>query len=187
MPEALRGFRAARMWPVTTNTAAAYATGLMFALPGAQELTKDTKKTDYTIPADDGIYATGSDFLYEDLVFKMAELSLELEASLQGSTYVEADKEYIFKDTDIAPEFAFGYAAAKLDGTSRMFKHPVTKLMSIKVDHKTKAEGNTDIQSYTVTLRSYRRPCDGMIRDTKDGATAAITWLDTMAAFPVVP
>jgi hypothetical protein len=97
---------------------------------------------------------------------------------------VSADKEYVFKDTDTAPEFAFGYAAAKLDGTSRMFKHPVVKLLSIKVDHKTKAEGNSDIQSYTITLRSYRRPCDGMARDTRDGTTTAITWLDTMEQFP---
>lgn len=182
--QALKGFCAARLWPITDNDAETYATGTMVSLPGAQQLTKEVSKSEFTIYADDGVYDSGSDFQYEDLTVTLAELTPELEAKLSGGTYDAPNKRYTFKNTDTAPEFAFGYAALKLDGTYRMFKHYVVKLLSVKIDHQTKGDGN-DIQAYQLTLRGVQRKADNKIRDTQDSTTTNYAWLDTIEQFPV--
>ncbi len=182
---ALKGFCAARLWPITANTEEAYSTDTMIPLPGAQQLTKDTSRSEYTIYADDGVYDSGSDFQYEDLTFTVAELTPELEAKLSGGAYDESTKVYTFKASDMAPEFAFGYAALKLDGTYRMFKHYAVKLISAKVDHASKGDTG-DIAAYQLTLRGTQRKADGKIRDIMDSATASYDWLNQVEQFPEV-
>ena len=182
---ALKGFCAARLWPITTNDEETYATSTMVPLSGAQQLTKDTSRSEYTIYADDGVYDSGSDFQYEDLTFTVAELTPELEAKLSGGTYDDTKKIYTFKNTDSAPEFAFGYAALKLDGTYRMFKHYVVKLMSVKVDHASKGDSG-DIQAYELTLRATQRKADGKIRDIMDSETTSYDWLNEIEQYPAV-
>lgn len=180
---ALKGFCAARLWPITTNSEEAYATSTMVPLPGAQQLTKDTSRSEYTIYADDGVYDSGSDFQYEDLTFTVAELTPELEAKLSGGSYDETEKVYTFKASDLAPEFAFGYAAMKLDGTYRMFKHYVVKLLSVKVDHASKGDTG-DIAAYQLTLRATQRKADGKIRDISDSTGTNYDWLNQIEQFP---
>ena len=182
---ALKGFCAARLWPITKNDAEAYSTGTMVPLPGAQQLTKDTSRSEYTIYADDGVYDSGSDFQYEDLTFTVAELTPELEAQLSGGTFDETTKVYSFKTNDTAPEFAFGYAALKLDGTYRMFKHYVVKLMSVSVSHSSKGDSG-DIQAYELTLRSTQRQADGKVRDLKDSEDSSYEWLGQIEQYPAV-
>lgn len=184
--QALKGFRAARLWPITENTSDSYTTGAKIDLPGAQALTKEVSRSEFTIYADDGVYDSGSDFQYEDLTVTLAELTPELEAELSGGDYDEVDDSYTFKNTDVAPEFGFGYAAMKMDGTYRMFKHYVVKLLSIKIDHQTRGDGN-DIQAYELTLRGVQRKADGKIRITQDSATSSYAWLDTIEQYPDTP
>jgi phi13 family phage major tail protein len=181
---ALKGFRAARLWPITTNDDTTFATGTMIALSGAQNLAKDVSRSDYTIYADDGVYASGSDFQYEDLTITLAELPLEVESKLSGGTYNATDKTYLFKNTDAAPEFAFAYAAATIEGQYRMFKHYVVKLISVKVEHKTKGDDN-DIQAYELTLRATQRQADGAVRITKDSEDGTYDWINTIDQLPV--
>ncbi len=181
---ALKGFTAARIWPVTTNDAAVYATNTMIPLPSAQGLTKDVSRSEYTIYADDGVYDSGADFLYEDLEFTVAELPLEIESKLTGGTYAETEKTYLFKNSDIAPEFAFGYAARRVDGQYRMFKHYSMKLISIKVDHATISDSK-DIQAYKLKFRATQRVADGAVRFTKDSSDGTYTWLNTIDQLPV--
>lgn len=183
--KALKGFRAARLWPVTTNSAEAYETGTMIPLPSAQGLTKDVSRSEYTIYADDGVYDSGSDYQYEDLEFTIAELPLEVEAQISGGTYDQTEKTYVFKNTDTAPEYAFGYAALMSSGEYRMFKHYVVKLMSIKVDHATKGEGD-NINAYALTFRATQRMADGAVRVTKDSEDKTYAWLSTIDQIPVV-
>ena len=182
---ALKGFCAARLWPITANTQEAYSTEAMIPLPGAQQLTKDTSRSEYTIYADDGVYDSGSDFQYEDLTFTVAELTPELEATLSGGTFDETTKVYTFKASDSAPEFAFGYAALKLDGTYRMFKHYSVKLLSAKVDHASKGDTG-DIAAYQLTLRGTQRKADGKIRDVMDSEAANYEWLNEIEQYPAV-
>lgn len=182
---ALKGFCACRLFPITTNDGTTYATGTKVDLPGAQELTKDVSRSEFTIYADDGVYDMGSDFQYEDLTLTLAELTPTLEASLSGGTFDATSKVYSFKNTDTAPTFALGYAALKADATYRQFMHYVAKLMSVKISHKTKGDGN-DIQAYQLTFRCSQRAADGLIRDIKDSEDATHTWIDTVKQYPVV-
>ncbi len=161
----------------------AYATSTMVPLPGAQQLTKDTSRSEYTIYADDGVYDSGSDFQYEDLTFTVAELTPELEAKLSGGSYDETEKVYTFKASDLAPEFAFGYAAMKLDGTYRMFKHYVVKLLSVKVDHASKGDTG-DIAAYQLTLRATQRKADGKIRDISTARARTTTGSTRLSSSP---
>jgi len=177
--KALKGFCAVRVWPITANTPYAYTTGAVILLPAAQSLTKDVTRGDYTIYADDSVYDTGSDYQNEELELTLAELTPELEAMLSGGDYDEETGEYTFKNTDIAPEFALGYAALRSDGKYRMFKHYAAKLISVKVDHATKGDSN-DIAPYTLTFRNTQRNADGAIRVTKDSEDGTHTWLDTI-------
>lgn len=184
--KALKGLRATRLWPITANNETTYTTGEMIALVGAQNLTKQTTGQEYTIYADDGIYTSGNDYQYEDLTITMAELPLELEAKLQGSEYEEDTKTYTFKNTDVAPEYALGYAARRLDGEYRMFLHYACKLMSITVEHRPRP-ADTDIQAYTIVLRNTQRAADGAVRkviDSTDGTYAALGTVDNL---PVAP
>lgn len=180
---ALKGACALRIFPITTDDATTYATGTKVALPGLQALTKEVSKSEYTIYADDGVYDSGSDFQYETLTITIAELTPELEAKLSGGTFDETSKVYSFKNTDTAPAYAIGYAALKLDGKYRMFMHYVAKLMSVKIDHQTKGDGN-DIQAYQLVFRGAQRKADGLIRDTKDADDTTYTWLDTVKQYP---
>ena len=182
--KALKGFCAARVWPVTVNSADTYTTGEMMALPSAQNLTKEVTRSEYTIYADDGIYDSGSDYQYEDLEFTVAELPVEIEAQLSGGTFDEKEKAYTFKNNDTAPEFAFGYAALMTDGQYRMFKHYVVKLMSVKVDHATKGESG-EIAAYVLSFRSTQRMADGAVRITKDSEDNTYSWLSTIDNLPV--
>ena len=181
---ALKGFCGARVWPITANTATTYTTGEMVALDNAQNLTKDVTRGEYTIYADDSVYDTGSEYQYEDLTFTVAELPLEIEAELSGGTYNDEEKTYTFKSGDVAPEFAFGYAALMVSGEYRMFKHYCVKLTTVKVDHATKGDTN-DIAAYNLTFRSTQRKADGAVRITKDSEDQSYTWLNTIDNIPV--
>lgn len=181
--KALKGFCGARLWPVTCNDANAYTTGTMMALSGAQALTKEVKRNEYTIYADDGVFDSGADYQYEDLTLTLAELPLEAEAALSGGTYDAATGTYHFKNTDIAPEYALGYAALLLSGQYRMYKHYSLKLLNIKADHTTRGEKG-EVQAYKLTLRATQRERDGMVRTTRDSTDGTYGWLDSMEALP---
>lgn len=180
---ALKGLKGVRVWPVSENTEEKYAVGTMIPLKSAQSLTKEVSKEDYTIYADDGIYDTGADYKYEDLTFTVAELPLDLEAKLSGGDYDEDTKTYMFKNIDTAPEYAFGYASRTLGNSYRMFIHYAVKLMNVKVEHKTKGDGN-EIQAYELTFRNTQRNYDGAIRIEKDSEDNTYSWLNTIDNLP---
>lgn len=177
---ALKGFRAARMWPITTNSETTYATGTLTPLPGAQNLTKDDSRQEYYISADDGAYDSGSEYDYTDMEFTLAELSLTLQASLSGAAFSVQDSTYLFKNTTIAPEFAFAYAALRADGEYRMWKHYCCKLMSVKVDHASKGQNKGEIQPYRLRIRSMGRAADGAVEIVKDSTDKTYDWLNTI-------
>lgn len=176
--KALKGACGLRLWPVLQNTVTSYIVGAAIAMPELQSLTKEVQKEEYTIYADDCIYDTGAEYKYEDLTVTLAELPPDLEAKLQGSDYNEETGIYTFATSDIAPEYAMGYAALNISEQYRMFVHFSVKLMSVKVDHKTKGTGN-DGQPYTLTFRNMQKKQGGGIRIQKDGNDGTYSWLDT--------
>lgn len=179
----LKGFCGARVWPLTANTDAAYTPGEMVRLPHAQNLTKEVTGEEYTLYADDTVYDAGIEFQYEELTFTVRELDLAVQAQLTGAEFDEQKKTYRFKDTDTAPEYAFGYAALQRDGNYHMFVHYAVKLMSVKVDHETRGQ-SSEGNSYELTFRGVARAIDGAIRDENVSDDKSMTWLDTIEKLP---
>jgi len=181
---ALEGFGDARLWPITTDDATTFVTGTMVQFVGARNLTKDDTEREYAIPGDNVIYATGTDFAYQDMELEINELDLQTLSQLRGGTYTEATKLYQRKKGDKAIPFAFGYSAPLVDGGFRMWKHMNCILMSVKADLKTK-DPNTgkEINTYKVKIRNTYRTADEMIEQIEDGEDN--TWLNTVDQLPV--
>lgn len=177
--EALRGFCAARIWPVTANKKTEYATGAMIDLEGAQNLTRSETRQEMRVDADDGIYYQENELQYVDYQIQLAELPLSLEAALGGHTYDEATNSLKYSINDQANEVAFAYASLKLNNTYRMFKHYLVKLVEVSCDLTTRGESG-DILPYTLTLRSQVRTADGAWGEVRDSTDTSYTWLDTI-------
>lgn len=175
--KSLKGLCGVRCWAVTENSSAKYEIGEMVGLDGAQSLTKEVTKNDYTIYADDGIYDSGSDYQYTDLKLKVAQLPLEVEALLSGGKFDESNGTYELKTSDMAPEIAFGFAALMISGKYRMWVFHSCKLMGVKADHASKG-GKNEVQSYELTLRATQRKKDGAIALIRDSETGDYSWLD---------
>lgn len=184
--QAIIGLAGVRYNPVVSNTTAAYTTEAKVDVPGAQEMTKSPNKSDYTIPADDGIYATGSLTNYEDITYTAVELNLLEEAWLQGAEFDEATKSYKFAELN-APTVALGFASLKMDGTYRMFLYPTAKLLSIELAHKSKSTEGIEVQPYKLTFRAVRRQFDNVLRLVADSSGTDFAWLDTIEQLPVTP
>jgi len=180
---ALDGFADARYWPITTNSKTAYATGTMATFVGARNLTKSDATGEYTIPGDNRIYATGTKFKYQDMEFEVDELSLEMQAQMQGYTYDETTKSYKRKRTDKAIEIAFAYSAPLFDGGFRMWKHYCCTVMEIKVDHTTADPDKPDAQTYKIKLRNTYRVADDLIEWVEDDPDD-VDWLGSIDQLP---
>ena len=175
--KALKGLCGVRVWEIEANSPDGYEAGDMTALEGAQSLTKEITKNDYTIYADDGVYDSGSDYKHTDLKLRVAQLPLEVEAKLSGGLYDENEGLYTSRISDMAPEFALGFAALMLTGEYRMWVFFACKLLNIKVDHSTRGDKN-DAQSYELTFRATQRKTDGAIGIIRDSSTGDYAWLN---------
>lgn len=184
--KALRGLKACSLFPVTANTTTAYAVGDPFELPAIQSLSKADTAEEYTIPADDVVYDTGTEFQHTDIEAGFAEMSNEQLATITGGKYDEVTEEYTAANLDEAPEMAMAYAALQLGGGHRCFKHPVVKLMRVTVSHTTKGQGGTEIAPYTLSFRVTPRKFDGVYRLQRDVAKGEeLTYLTYFTALPV--
>ena len=181
--KALKGLCGVRVWEIGSNSPAAYETGEMTALEGAQSLTKEVSRSDYTIYADDGVYDSGSDYQYTDLKLKVAQLPLAVEAMLAGGAYDETTQTYTFAANDMAPELALGFAALMLNGQYRMWVYYACKLMSVKADHSTRGDKN-DVQAYELSFRATQRKTDGAIGVIRDGSGGDYAWLSSFGTQP---
>lgn len=183
----LTGLKNGVLHEVDENTAEAYSVKQKIKLPFLQSATKEATMVENKIAADDDIYENDSEFDFEDIEITLVELGLELEAMLRGSEYDETNKEYTFKVTDSAPNFALGFAASRKDGGNRLYMYYRAQPIKIKVDHQTKGNGGEESGSpYVVTFRCTKRAIDGSafsIRDVEPGE--ALTWLDTVPAVGV--
>jgi len=184
--KALKGLREINLFPIVTNTVESYSVGELLPLPGAQQLTKDDQREEYNIPADDDVYDAGSDYKYTDIAITVAELDLETESKLTGGLYESETGIFQARNIDTAPEYALAYAAM-FKGGYRLFRHPVAKLMSVKVDHNTKGESN-EIAPYILNLRTFHRKIDGVHREVKDTELGeGFGWIQAIDSLPVVP
>lgn len=186
--KALKGFANLGFIPVTKNDASGYtATGERKLLTGARSCSPTDNRSEYSIPGDDGIYDSGSEWNDTNLVITVNEMSLSLLAELGGVTVGDVSDELEEGIFDVPPEVALTFSVLRLDGGYRLYRYYAAKCVSYKISHTTKGENN-DIQTYELTFKCAPRACDGEIRGTKDiAAGAAMTWLDTIPTVPTTP
>ena len=181
----LKGFANLGFIPVTKNDASGYtATGERKLLPGARSCAPTDNRSEFSIPGDDGIYDSGSEWTDTALVITVNEMSLDLLAELGGIDTGDVEDELEEGTFDVPPEVALTFSALRGDGGYRLYRYYAAKCTGYKVSHSTRGENN-DAQTYELTFKCSPRVYDGHIRGTKDIAQGtAKTWLDTVPALP---
>jgi len=182
--QGIKGFSALRMWPVTTNTTAAYAVGTRTDIPSAVSASMDRQTENYSIPADDGIYDSGAEFTGENIEIVVRELALDLMSALDGADYDDDNMVYSWGPDAIAPEIAIGFRALRRDGTYRMVRYWSCRVTSIKIDYQTKGSNNEG-STYTISLAAATRMIDNKLYDVKDTEVLEdLAWLNATVALP---
>lgn len=184
----LKGFADLGFIPVTKNDASGYtATGERKMLPGTRTCAPTDNRSDYSIPGDDGIYDSGSEWADTTLVVTVNEMGLDLLATLGGVDVGSVTDELEEGAFDVPPVVALTFSALRGDGGYRLYRYYAAKCTGYKISHATRGENN-EAQTYELTFKCSPRVYDNKIRGTKDIAKgAAKTWLDTIPALPDTP
>lgn len=181
----LKGFANFGFIPVTEDTEASYkVTGERTALVGAQSCSPTDNKESYSIPGDDGVYDSGTEWKNSTLEVVVAEMTLEQLQLLGGATLDDTLSELEEGVFDNPPVHALTFSAMRRDGGYRLFRYYAVKCTNYKVQHNTRGQSN-DAQTYSLTFEASPRKADGMIRGTKDVEKGgALTWLNSIPAVP---
>lgn len=156
-------------------------------MPGGVSCSPNDNREEYSIPADDGIWDSGTDWKYTDLEVVFTETELETLSAMTGADFDDETDEMSEGVFDDAPEIALSFSALRRDGGYRLYRYYSAKCMGYSVSHTTKGQNN-DAQSYTLRFRCTERKTDGKIRETKDIAKGtALTWITSFAAQPSSP
>ncbi len=176
----LRGFANFGFIVLLANNADAYTGDAEYhAVPGAVSCSPTNNKNNFSIPADDGIWDSGSEWNSSELTITFTETELETIALLTGAHYSNGVLEE--GALDDAPEVALTFSALRADNGYRLFRYYVCKCVDYRVTHNTKAE-NREAQNYELTFRAIPRKLDQMIRGTKDvNAGDSLEWLRSVA------
>ena len=181
MAQAFKGFSRLSIFPVTTNTTAAYTVGTKTAISGAVSFTKSPETSEWKIPADDGIFDSGSDWLGEKFTLTLAQCPLELRQYFEGGEYNATSKVYKKFSTSQAPELAISFRVLLSDGKSLMVQIFSLKCSSYKADYKTKGESG-DISNVVIEGLIKNRVKDNQVSEEKVTVTDAdLTWLDAIS------
>ena len=181
----LKGFSAVAVFPNVEDTEVKYsAAGEALKFIGASEGNFTDNREEFTIPGDDGVYDSGSEWTYTDVEVTVHEIDLAVLAQLAGCSKDEVKttiEEGVF---DIPTTVALVYRALRRDGGYRCYRYYNAKLLKYSVEHKTKGS-SSDGQPYKLAFRCTPRAIDGKIRGTEDvkDAAASATWL---ASIPTV-
>lgn len=172
----LKGFNNFGFIPVTLNSTEGYTVddSKYTAVPGGKSCAPTDNKSEYSIPADDGVWDSGTDWTDTTVVVTVAEAELSVLAQLTGA---EFDDEMDEGTLDEAPEVALTFSALRRDGGYRLYRYFSARCTGYKVSHTTKGENN-DAQTYELTFKCTPRKSDNKIRATKDvDAGEPLTWI----------
>lgn len=178
MKKYLKGLANLGFFEVLTNTLSAYACNTdRIELVGASSCAPTDNKTDFSIPADDSVYDSGSDWTDTTLVITVLEADLANLAQLIGAEFDTELKEGTFDEPN---EVALTFSALRRDGGYRLYRYFCCKCTGYKVTHNTKGTNN-DAQAYELTFKCTPRKLDNLIRATKDvDKGAALTYIMSM-------
>lgn len=186
MAKAIKGFSQLSIFPVTSNSATAYAVDTKVLVEGAVSMTLEPITSEFKQYADDGIYAKGSDMNGYNFTLEIAEATPEVQELFEGGTYDETTGVYTFKTTDVQPENALSFRCLQADGNYKMVKVYSAVAQALSFNAKTKSESN-DLQSIQIKGIVSARLIDAVLKDEKVSTAAAdLVWLDTIDALPKV-
>lgn len=177
----LKGFSNFGYRPVTLNDDTGYAVDddKYTPVPGGQSCSGTDNKTDYIIPADDGVWDSGADWEDTTLEIVVVETDLATLAEITGADITDGVMEE--GTLDEAPELALSFSALRRDGGYRLFRYYSCRCTSYKVSHTTKGENN-DAQAYTLTFKCSPRVSDSKLRAVKDVEKGtSLDWIKTFA------
>lgn len=178
----LKGFAGFGLFTDIVNTAEEYsAAGEKLNFVGASRGNFNDNRESFSIPGDDEVYDSGSEWTYTDVEVTVQEAELATLGKITGSSIEEikdAIEEGIF---DIPEVVAPVYRALRRDGGYRCYRYYNGKLLNYSVDHSTRGS-SSDGQPYTFTFRCMPRAIDGKIRGTADVANLreAEAWLESI-------
>ena len=175
----LKGFSNLGFLKVLANETGAYSVDTAYkSIPGGKSCAPTDNKTEFSIPADDGVWDSGSDWTDTTLVVTVVESELAILSELIGAEFDESMEE---STVDEAPEVALTFSALRVDGGYRLYRYYACKCTGYKVSHTTRGESN-DAQTYELTFKCTPRKSDNRIRGTKDvEAGANLSWLKSIA------
>lgn len=183
----LKGFANFGYFKVSEDTEDSYtAETERSKVPSARTCSPTDNKSDFSIPGDDGIWDSGSEWTDTTNEITFNELDLKTLADMTGAT-VNDDGSIDEGTLDNAPLLAINYSALRGDYGYRLFCYFACRATNIKVSHTTRGE-NTDAQTYTITFKCVARKSDNKIRRTVDVEKGEkLTWLDSVVSYPTQP
>lgn len=181
----LKGFANLGFFNIEEDTQDSYKTETTRTkLPSARSCAPTDNRTAFSIPGDDGVWASGSEWTSTSNEIVINEIDLETLAALTGAS-VNEDGSIDEGSFDNAPPIAMNYSALRADGGYRLFLYYCCKVTNVKVSHNTKSSESTDAQTYTLTFECTPRKYDGKIRKTIDiEKGASLEWLNNIASVP---
>ncbi len=141
---ALKGLRAARLWPVARNDKGAYELGAEIPLPGAVSLAIRPKRAERELIIDDEAAERSLEYIYDELTLTLGGLAPDVEAALRGETR----------------ELALGYECLTNAGTYRSYRYLAVRLVSVEAAFG-KNPGGAVRLDYRLVFRAGARKRDG--------------------------
>ena len=122
----LKGFANLGFLTLLTNEMGAYSVDTDYkSIPGGKSCAPTDNKTEISIPADDGVWDSGSDWTDTTLVITIVEAELATLSELIGANFDESMEE---ATVDEAPEVALTFSALRADGGYRLYTVSYTHL-----------------------------------------------------------
>ena len=137
--------------PVSTNTAAGYATGAGVSLPHAGGINRTVKETKQDLYYDDELYAQVRDIMGEDVEIRVAEVPLSQMATLGLGEY-DADTETLEGQFNVTgKEYALRFVCDTVDGLPFYFNYRLFEMTGIKFDNFTSKKDSITVCEVIIT------------------------------------
>lgn len=151
------GFRGMALAPVSTNTAAGYATGAGVSLPHAGGINRTVKETKQDLYYDDELYAQVRDIMGEDVEIRVAEVPLSRLGEMGLGTY-DSTTETLEADFDVpGNEYAVRFVVDTVDHLPYYFNYRLFQLTGIRFDNFTTKKDNVTVCEVIIT-GVFKRP-----------------------------
>lgn len=129
------GFKGVALAPITTDTIAAYVSGVGTAIPYAGQMNRTAKESKTDVYYDDDFYAQLRNVMGEDVELRFAEIPLSMMETLGLGTYDETTETLEANFSITGKYFALRCVVDTVSGLPFYFNYRVFELTGIKFDN----------------------------------------------------